>query len=437
MAGGRLAAITADQAISGASNVLIAILAARLLSAAHFGLFGIVFLVYQLLVWVTRAMVSDTLLVHPVESRERSGEAIGSALVLAVLLAAVLAAVGVGIGFWEGMLGNALLVLAGCLPLLVVQDVGRYLGFALERPMRAVLLDAVWLVVMVAGVAALYATGTHSLTWLVAAWAGSGAAAGLFVCAWSSPREVHLGLGWLRHTWSVGWRFLVSYAAMQTSALGMSSEIGAIAGAKALGGVQGTLVLVRPFTTFQVAAMTHWMGEVARCAGRRRRVWGHALAGSGVTAAVAAANLAVMLVLPNRVGETLLGASWQPARPLLLPAAVQIVILGLLTGPQTALLGLRAMNKVIAVGITTTVLSLIAAGVGAALGGAKGALWLVAAGQGLLLFVWWATLAAHLRRNAEVGDERAEPAVPAPRGTLAPSAPHAGRPADFVPTSSV
>jgi O-antigen/teichoic acid export membrane protein len=411
-----LAVITADQVISGASNVLIAILAARLLSAAQFGLFGIVFLVYTLVVWITRGLVSDTLLVHPLESRERPGEAIGTALVLAALLSIGVAGVGAAIRFWDPAFGDALLVLAGCLPLLVLQDVGRYLAFATERPMRAVLLDTVWLVVMVGAVAALFVTGTHSLVWLVGAWAGSGAAAGLFVCAWTGVREIQLDLGWLRKTWGVAWRFLVSYATMQTSALGMSAEIGAIAGATALGGVQGTLVLVRPYTTFQVAAITHWIGEVARSRGRRQ-VWRHALAASSLTAAVAVTNLAVMLVLPNRIGETLLGASWHYAKPLLLPAAVQLVILGLLTGPQTGLLGLRAMNKVMAIGVTTTVVSLIAAGAGAALGGAKGALWLVDAGLGVVMVVWWATLAAHLRRGT--------------------AHPRAALPTDVVPTSAV
>lgn len=429
--------ITVDQVISGASNVLIAILAARLLSAAQFGLFGIVFLVYTILVWVTRGLVSDTLLVHPVESRERPGDAIGTALVLAMLLAAGLAGVAALVHIWNPTLGVALLVLAGCLPLLVLQDVGRYLGFAVERPARAMLLDTVWLVLMVGAVAGLFVTGTHTLAWLVAAWAGSGAVAGLFVFASHGLFELQLGFGWLRRTWRVAWRFVVSYAAMQTSALGISAEVGTIAGATALGGVQGTLVLVRPFTTFQVAAMTHWIGEAARSAGRRQ-VWGHALAASGVSAAVAAVTMTVMLVLPNGIGETLLGASWQPAKPLLLPTALQLIILGLLTGPQAGLLGLRAMNKAMAIGITTTVVSLIMAGAGAALGGAKGALWLVDAGQAVVMVVWWATLATHLRRiEAPAAAAFTAPQAGARAKPPAPAAARRGRPADVVSNSPV
>jgi O-antigen/teichoic acid export membrane protein len=430
-----LAVITVDQVISGASNVVIAILAARLLTAAQFGLFGIVFLVYTVLVWVTRGMVSDTLLVQTAASRERPGQAIGTAFVLAILLATGLGAIAVGIRFWDQMLGEALLALAVCLPLLVIQDVGRYLGFATERPMRAVVLDAVWLGAMVGAVAALFVTGTHSLTWLVAAWAGSGAVAGLVVLVWHRVHEIRLDLGWVKETWEMSWRLVASYAGMQISALGMSSEVGVLAGARALGGVQGTLLLVRPFTTFQVAATTHWMGEVARSGGRRR-IWRHALAGSTVAAAVAAANLAVMLLLPNRIGETLLGASWHPAKPLLLPAAVQIVILGLLTGPQAGLLGLRAMSKTLAIGMTTTAISVIAAGAGAALGGAKGALWLVDAGLAIVLGIWWATFAAHLRHVRPAGAAPV-PAVAAPAAGLAPGAGRRGAPADIVPTSSV
>lgn len=429
--------ITVDQVISGASNVLIAILAARLLSAAEFGWFGIVFLTYTVLVWVTRGMVSDTLLIRPAASRERPGQAIGTAFVLALLLAAALAAVGLGIRFWDETLGGALLALAPFLPLLVIQDVGRYLGFATERPMRAVVLDSVWLVAMVGAVAALFATGTHSLTWLVVAWAGSGAVAGLCLRAWHGLLDVRFDLGWLRETWGLSWRLAVSYAGMQISALGMSGEIGAIAGARALGGVQGTLLLVRPFTTFQVAATTHWLGEVARSTGRRR-IWRHAVAGSSIAALIAAANMAVMLVLPNGIGTALLGDSWQPAKPLLLPVGVQIVVLGLLTGPQAGLLGLRAMNKAMAIGITTTVISLIAAGVGAALGGAKGALWLVAAGQAVVMLVWWATFAAHLRHTEIHAGPSSAPAVAAPApGAAAPSALRRGVGADVVPTSLV
>ncbi len=77
-------------------------------------------------------------------------------------------------------------------------------------------------------------------------------------------REVRFGLSWLRYTWGFSWRYLISYTSTQGAALGMSSGVGAIAGARALGGLQGTVLLVRPFMTFQVAAIAASVGEVAR-----------------------------------------------------------------------------------------------------------------------------------------------------------------------------
>lgn len=392
--------MTVDQMIAGASNVLIAVLAARLLTAARFGLFGIVFLLYMILIGVTRALVSDPLLVHPVESRERPGEAIGTALLLAAPLTAVLATVALGIRLSDPALGDALFVLAACLPLLVLQDVGRYLGFATRRPMRAVALDAVWLVIMFACVAVLVTRHGRTLASFVAAWGGSGAAAGAIVFMWHDVRGVRFGLAWLKETWGLAWRYLVSYTSMQGAALGMSSEVGAIAGARALGGVQGTLLLVRPFTTFQIAAVGASTSEVAHSTGDRGRIRRHVLLSSGLCGGIAALNALVIVVLPSRIGKLVLGDSWHVTHPLLAAAAVYVVCVGVQSGPQAALYGLRAMKEAMTINVATMVMLLAGALAGALLGGAKGAMWLVAAAEAILAVVWWITFAGRIRRLA-------------------------------------
>ena len=395
-----MAVLTVDQIISGASNVLIALLAAHLLPAAQFGLFGITFILYTILVGVSRGLVSDPLLLHPVEAEERSSEVIGSACVVAVPLGCLLLAIGFGVRTWNRDLGDALIVLAICLPLLVLQDVGRYIGIATRRPGQAVVLDTVWLVVMLAAVAPLFATGTHELPWFIAAWGGSGAVAGLLVFRRQRLRDLQFGLGWLRQTWPLSWKFLVTYISFQGGSLGMASEVGAEAGARALGGVQGAVLLVRPFTTFQVAAMSAGIGDVARLAKEAQPVRRHVLMLTGVIAAVALLNMLGMLVLPNRLGHLLLGASWHPAQPLLLPTGMQIVFLALLSGPQAALLGVRAMDKAMALNVATTVMLLIGTFVGALIDGALGALWLAAAAQGLAMVASWITLWMHTRTSA-------------------------------------
>src|SRR6202035_2433950 len=110
---------------AGASNVLIAVLAARLLGVASFGLFGIVFLVYMMALGVNRALVNDPLLVHPLEAEGRLGEVIGTSCVLGIVVAVAVLAAGSGALLWDPRLGDALLVLGACMPLLVLQDLGR------------------------------------------------------------------------------------------------------------------------------------------------------------------------------------------------------------------------------------------------------------------------------------------------------------------------
>jgi O-antigen/teichoic acid export membrane protein len=398
-AGRRLGLVTIDQVISGASNVLIAVLAARLLSAADFGLFGIVFLGYTILVGVVRALVSDPLLLHPEESHLRSGEAVGTTFLLAGPLTIGLFAIAFVVRIWSDALSDALIVLAICLPLLLLQDLGRYLGFATHKPIQAVVLDSVWLVLMLVAIGVLFTiSDERSLALLIGAWGGTGALAGLLMFTRYKLREAKLSLSWLRYTWPFSWRFLVSYTAMQGSALGMSAEVGAIAGPRSLGGVQAALLLARPFTTFQVAAATAGIAEVARCADDRRRVWRHVWLTAGAAGGVAALNAVVMLVLPDGVGEALLGDSWDPAQSLLLPTGIYIVFIGLLTGPVAALLGLRAIGKATAIQVVSGILAMIAAAVGAVINGATGAMWFVAGSQGLMMVASWIVFLIHTRR---------------------------------------
>ncbi len=390
----QLSVITVDQAIAGGSNVLIAVIAARLLSAASFGLFGIVFLLYMVAQGVSRALVNDPLLVHPEEGEERKGEVIGTSCLLGLGLGAAVAVLGGAVSAIDGSLGGAIAVLGLCLPLLAVQDLGRYLGFATERPSSALALDVTWLLVLIVAVIPLFVTGTHSLPWLIAAWGGSGAVAGLLVFVQYRADRIRLGLAWLRYTWDFSWRYLISYVATQSGALAAASSVAAIAGARALGGVQGALLLVRPFTTFQIAVTAASVGHVTRSVDAEGAVRSYIGKVSVLTTTAAAVNLVAMVLLPDSLGRAILGDSWDVAQPLLLATGVQIMFLGLLTGPRAGLLGMRAIRKVMAIDVVTTGLVFAASVVGAEINGALGALWAITVVQGAIMAVMWATFLA-------------------------------------------
>ena len=398
-AGGRLRVITIDQLVSGASNVLIAVLAARLLGVASFGLFGIVFLVYTIAIGVTRALVSEPLLVHPEEAKQRRGEVIGSIALLSLGLTVLLIIVGLVARIFNASLGDSLLVLAVCLPLLVLQDLGRYLSFATQTPGFAVVLDAVWLIAMLGGVAVLFARDGRTLASFIAAWAGSGAAAGVLLFARYPLRGVRLGFSWLRYTWGFSWRYLMAYTSTQGAQLGASSGLGAIAGGRALGAVNGGLLLTRPFTTFQSASMAAGIGEIRRSAtateGRR-----HVARTAWLTTAVAVLNGLVIVTLPTKLGEVVLGAgTWHAARPIMLAVGVQIVCMGLMTGARAGLVGMRRIREATTIDVVSSI-ALVAVSIGGALiGGLVGCMWALAVGRALFLIPWWVTFTTRGRRS--------------------------------------
>ena len=395
----RFSVITIDQVISGASNVLIAIFAAHYLSVESFGYFGIVLLVYALANGVYRALISDPMLVHSVEADDRVDEVIGTSLVLALGLAVIVLLVGIGLEPVNAQLGYGLIVLAVCMPLLVVQDLGRYLGFALQRPSAAIVLDVAWLLIMLPGIIVVGELAAHTLVSLIAAWAGSGAVAGLLVFVQFRGVRPRLSLSWLHHTWRFSWRYLISYISLQGSALAVLTGVGAIAGAAARGGLQGTLLFIRPYTTFQIASVAAGVGEISRHHLRGAGLKRHATKTTIITSGVAVLNGAVILAIPDGVGEFLLGNAWDATQPLLPPTCALLLGMGTLTGARIGLLGMRLIQKALVIDLVSAAVFLVSTLSGAVLAGAAGALWFGAAGQVIVTLVWWSVFRASADRK--------------------------------------
>lgn len=394
----RLSTMAIDQAIAGGSNVLAAVLAARTLDTASFGLFGIVFLVYTMAQVGVRAVICEPLLVHPEEARTRSAEIVGTACVVGMFVALVILLSGFAAFAWDDRLGQSLLVLAACMPFMVIQDLGRYLSFARRRPGSAVTLDSIWLVLMVSAVGFLAAIDSHRLLWFITAWAASGALAGLVLFWQNRLFHIRIGLSWLRTAWVFSWRYFLASMAAQGAALGASFILGVISGARAVGSVVGATLLVRPFMTFQIASIAAGISEVAGDEQSRGNVLRHVRRTCGVTSAAAVVNMAVLLTLPDVLGRAILGETWEATQPLLLPTTLQTVLLGIISGPRVGLYGLRAVRKSTALDIAGASMLLCMTVVGATVNGALGAVWAVSFGLTLVAAAWWLVFVVEVGR---------------------------------------
>ena len=381
--------IIVDQANAGASNLAIILMASHALGNSS-GYFVIIFTVYSIALGASRALVGDPTLIHPAEARERPGEPMGAAILLGFGLGALILAAGGVTLIWNREFGYALMALSIFIAPLLMQDLGRELGFATKRPGRAISLDSLWLVLVVVGAVGLHMAHTHSLAWFVVVWGGTGAISSVLTFSQNRGFPIAFSIGWIRFTWPFSWRYLISYSANQGASLVGTSAIGAVAGKAALSGVGGNVSLVRVFGMVQIAAVAAGTSRVARSSLRPRQVLGLGAKFSFLTTFVAAINGLILVALPDRIGEAVLGVPvWHAAKPLLWANAAQILCLGVITGARAGMLGMRAARFTVKIDVTTTIVVLAATVIGVAVDGVLGAFWAVGIGQAAMAIVWW------------------------------------------------
>lgn len=401
---GRFGATLLDQAICGASNVLFSVMAARLLDTEGFGFFGVVFLTYTLASLATRAVVCEPVLIQ-VDARSRSREIFGAALMVGVAASALLAVAGAVLLAVTPPLGAAILALAAAFPLLAVQDTVRYLGIAEGEPGRAVFVDTAWLVLALAGAAALAIAGLDRPWQFVATWGGAGALAGLAGHLRTTGGRAALHLGWVKASWRYSWRYFLLVVMAQGAALGMTAVVGVVAGAAGVAVLAGAALLNRPYSVFQIAATTFGTAEIAKSDDRARI---DRIARLLTLIALVAAGIGALILveLPDALGRLLLGESWTVVEPACLAVGVQLLVMALPTGPRAGLLGLRQVSATVPIAIIDSAMLVGLGSLGVMMSGPVLGIWFVNAGLVVTSALWW-----YVFRQAKVAPE----AGPGPR----------------------
>lgn len=407
-AGRRAGLVTIDQAISSGTNVLVFIYVAHALAPIDFGRFSILFLVAALAQGTVRSLISVPLLVHPEDADDRPRALIGSATYVG--LAGGLPCLGVGaLMTWAGSpLGPGLAVLGACLALLQVHDLGRYLAIGRGTPGRAILLDLLWIVLMVAAFVAVHLAGTVSLAWLMLGWAGSGALAGLWVLAqYGVPLGRELSLDWLRERWGFSWRTLVANLSASAGALIAAALMTLVSTAIAVAAVRASLLLGRVGSAAQQAIGSSALADISREKPDDRGLLRHQRRALLLAMVAAGVNVVVLVFLPDVVGSALLGGVWPLIEPLLLPTGLAVVALSAQCGKRAALLGRREVSRAMVIDIIGTAVTAGSLVAGAALAGATGAVWGLVVGQSLTSALWWVAFALYLRRRSPASEPAA------------------------------
>lgn len=389
-----------DQALSALSNVVITLLAAGALGVEDFGRFGLVYLVGGFMIGGVRSLVGTPVLVRQREALADAGRSpVAAILAVSVACAACIVAAALVVG---GDLRAPLLALAVCAPGILIQDLGRLLAFAELRPGRALVLDGIWMAVEVLGAATLIIGGWESPAWFIAVWGGAAWVAAVVVLARHARAVRAPSLRWIGESWVFAWTYLTSFVATIGAYQVTGVALGAVVGVTAVGAVRAAQVLFGPINNLTSGMLVALVPEdglsVPSRDGRRRLA-----IGSVVLSSVALALTGFVMVLPDAIGEAVVGDSWANAHDLLLPSGLISALLGSIIG---AMVGLRAAKAVgVCLRLELVVAAMVCVGPlsGAALADAEGYLWATVATLVVGSTLWWWSYDRVIRHHERTG----------------------------------
>ncbi|MCP9206808.1 hypothetical protein NMK44_32030 [Streptomyces sp. NEAU-Y11] len=396
---GRLSWGLADQAASSISNFAVGIYVARSLGVTAFGVFSLAWVTYGVVLNVSRGLATDPLVVRfsgvpDTAWRGAVARSSGTALGVGAAIGAGCLVAGLALG---GQVGPAFACLGVMLPGLLLQDAWRYAFFAAGTGKKAFVNDLVWGVALVPAM-------------VVAARVGSVAA---FVLAWGASATVAAGYGyvqsgilprtaqarvWLREQRDLGYRYLVENVSLSGASQLRAYGLGAIAGVGAVGAVRGAELLLGPFLAVLMGLSLVTVAEAARVlrqAPDRLGRFCFLLGGGQAVAALLWGG--ALLLMPDRLGELVLGDVWTSAAQLIVPVTLGVAGAGLGTGAAAGLRALAAARRSLRCQLFASACYVAGGLGGAALAGTVGSAWGVATATLTGSAVWWLQLRSALR----------------------------------------
>ncbi|MFG2029216.1 hypothetical protein [Streptomyces sp. NPDC048825] len=398
---GRLSWGLADQAASSMSNFAVGIYVARSLGLAAFGVFSLAWVTYGVVLNVSRGLATDPLVVRfsgvsDASWRGAVARSSGTALGVGAALGAACLVVGLALG---GRVGPAFAALGVMLPGLLLQDAWRFSFFAAGTGRKAFVNDLVWGVALIPAMVVAARVGTVAA--FVLAWGVSATAAAAYGYVQSGIRPRVTGArGWLREQRDLGYRYLVENVSLSGAAQLRAYGLGAIVGVGAVGAVRGAELLLGPFLAVLMGLSLVTVAEAARVL----RQAPHRLAkfclllGAGQAAAALLWGAAVLLI-PDRLGEFVLGDVWHSAAQLIVPVTLGVAGAGLGTGAAAGLRALGAARRSLRSQLFASACYVGGGLGGAAVAGTAGSAWGVAAATVGSSAVWWLQLRTALRER--------------------------------------
>ncbi|OBG23606.1 hypothetical protein A5764_10600 [Mycobacterium sp. 852002-51057_SCH5723018] len=347
-----------DQVFSSASNGIFTFAVAVASTTESFGEIVLMITALVAIVGAQRGAVGTPLLLKADQTTERIRQE-GSFALLAGL-AVGCAVLGVMVVFGYGV-GLPAVMLAISAPIVLCQDILRYVAISEGRPHVAATWDGVWFV----GTVVLLVSAWLKLStvpWLIGGWAALGlvAFAGMAADLRVLPRLDGFGR-WARAGWQHRIRYGIDAGLEQITVFLVLAMAAAMLNPTATAALRGATVLLAPIAILAAALQVIVISESTRDSAQPQAVWHASLRWLAGIAALAAVGGAVLCWLPVRVGAYLLGPSFEPAQHVVPIVVVQYCANAVAFALAIFLKALNRSSDVMRFKIASMIVTLVAA----------------------------------------------------------------------------
>jgi hypothetical protein len=430
-----------DQAVSSLSNVVVAVIVARVVAPEQFGAFSVAVIAYAIALGAVRALVGEPWLsthsstdpsepADPADSTNPTdpagaadpsgpgapaaapGPATGTADLVHAAVAASLAAGVVVMVFaltTGGALWRPLVALTLFFPALAVQDSLRHVA-VVDRPEVALASDVAWLAAVIPLLVAV--PGDAEPAWFIAAW-GAGGLAGLVVAVHGLRVRVSGGSAgrWFSSHREMAGAFFGEFVTARAVGQAVLLALGGIAGLGALGAIRAAQVFYGPLNMLFAGAYLALVPDGARRRHEPQQLVRLMATATGLLAGAALVWTVVGLALPDAWGVELFGDTWHEADDVMVPMGLAVTAGTLSTGAFAGIRSLGAARVSLRVRLWSMPpqagLALAGAAAGAALGYALG----LTAGYLVVAVLWWSAFASTLREPGGGAEPTLQPAT--------------------------
>lgn len=368
--------IVADQAVSSLANAGLTFVLARAVSATGYGAFALAFSLYTLMQAVSQAMSGQVLIIrYSAASREvRAGAAAaatGATMIGAVVAGSLLAVAALTL---DAPVRSVLLVAAAALPALLVQDMWRTAFVSRGTPSQAFWNDSLWTVLQILGMAWLTLEHVHSPAAYVAVWGLAAVVAALYGVRQAGGRpRLTTTWPWLRDHLDISLPSLGNAVAVLGASQIAFISIATVASVADVGALRAALTLLGPLNIIGFAATAFAVPELVRRRLDRGSLVRSALLLSGVMLTLDACWGVCLLLIPDQLGQALLGTTWTRTREALPGMVAFTCLIGVTTGANAVMRALDRTTYTLYASLLLGPLVLAGSVAGSALDGARGA----------------------------------------------------------------